>query len=106
MCIALKARSPEDALKSIELEITNLHKEMVRDGYRYCHRFQAAQQLRKIIATHEEVAELIQVGLYQKGTSPEVDQAMEKLPEIKRYLAQQIGEFSSFQQTSEALQSL
>ncbi len=67
---------------------------------------QAAQQLRKIMATHEEVAELIQVGLYQKGTSPEVDRAVEKLPEVRRYLAQQIGEFSSFQETREALQSL
>ena len=59
----------------------------------------AADELRKVLATHEEVAELIQVGLYQAESVPEVDRAIRKLPAVNRFLQQHIGEVSTFSET-------
>lgn len=66
----------------------------------------SSRALRQILATHEDAAELIQVGLYQKGTSTAIDHAIEKLPGVKGFLAQEVGEFSSFEQSIAALQAL
>lgn len=59
----------------------------------------AADELRKVLATYEEVAELIQIGLYQAESVPEVDRAIRKLPAVNRFLQQHIGEVSTFSET-------
>lgn len=66
----------------------------------------SAQRIRKLLATYEEVAELIQVGLYQSGTSSEVDEAILLRPKIRNFLQQSIGELSPIKETLRRLQAL
>lgn len=66
----------------------------------------AARRVRQILATYAELEDLIQVGAYQAGTSPQVDQAIELMPLIDRFLRQDLGERSAFAQTLQHVQVL
>lgn len=66
----------------------------------------AASEIRHLLATFEDVAEMIQVGLYQRGTTADIDQAIDQLPKINRFLQQAVGEQSSFAETSRRLSKL
>ena len=44
---------------------------------------------RRIISTYEDMAELIRLGAYRKGTNPEVDEAIYYFPRIEAILRQQ-----------------
>jgi len=57
---------------------------------------QAAQRVRQILATYEDVADLIQLGMYQKGASPQIDEAIHLMPHILAFLKQEIGQSSPF----------
>ncbi|SFI26089.1 flagellum-specific ATP synthase [Planctomicrobium piriforme] len=56
----------------------------------------AAQRVRQILATHKEVADLIQMGMYQKGASPQIDEAIQMMPHINAFLKQEIGQSGGF----------
>ncbi len=90
--LAQKGRFPAvNVLKSLSRlfrEVTSPQQQLAADGIREC------------LATYEEVAELIQVGLYQPGTSPAVDNAIHRLPAIQKFLHQRIGETSQLNQTT------
>jgi flagellum-specific ATP synthase len=43
---------------------------------------------RKIISSYEDMAELIRLGAYRKGTNPEVDEAIYYYPRIEEFLRQ------------------
>ena len=43
---------------------------------------------RALVATYEDMAELIRLGAYRKGTSEDVDRAMFYYPQIESFLAQ------------------
>ncbi len=47
---------------------------------------------RKYIATYEDMAELIRLGAYKKGSNPEVDEAMFYYPKIEEFLSQKKNE--------------
>lgn len=64
---------------------------------------QSAVQMRRILATYAEVSDLIQIGAYQKGTSPEIDRAVQLIPVIQRFLRQEIGEACPFSETTTAM---
>jgi len=57
---------------------------------------QAAQRLRQILATYDEVSDLIQLGMYQKGASPQIDEAILLMPQILAFLKQEIGRSTPF----------
>jgi flagellum-specific ATP synthase len=63
----------------------------------------AARKLRAILATYHEVQDLIRIGAYVRGSSPQVDKALELMPRVEQFLRQDIGERSTFAQTREAL---
>ena len=63
----------------------------------------AAETIRKIMATHAEVADLIRIGAYRTGTSPEIDLAVSMLPQINHFLQQATGTAVDFQNTIEQL---
>ena len=52
---------------------------------------------RDIVATYEDMAELIRLGAYRKGTSPDVDRAMFYYPQIEAFLSQKKKEKVSFE---------
>jgi flagellum-specific ATP synthase len=63
----------------------------------------AARKFRAILATYAEVLDLIRIGAYVRGTSPQVDTAIELMPKIEKFLKQDIGERSNFHETRAAL---
>ncbi len=67
---------------------------------------QYAGKVRNIMATYREMEDLIQIGAYQRGTSPKVDRAIQLMPAVKVYLQQQVGEQSKWEETEQQLKSL
>jgi flagellum-specific ATP synthase len=50
------------------------------------------QVARNLLATYEDMAEMIRLGAYRKGTSPEVDQAVQYSPALENFLRQRKDE--------------
>lgn len=67
---------------------------------------QQAARVRRIMATYREMEDLIQIGAYQQGTSPQVDLAIRLMPAVRVFLQQQVSELASFDETSQQLQTL
>lgn len=66
----------------------------------------AATSIREILATHDEVVDLIRVGAYQQGMSPLVDKAIRLRPAVETILKQQTGTFSPITKTVEAMRQV
>jgi flagellum-specific ATP synthase len=67
---------------------------------------QSAQKVRQVLATYEEVADLIQMGMYQKGSAPQIDEAIQLVPRILNYLRQDIGRSFTFAESTQQLLAL
>ncbi len=67
---------------------------------------QAAAKVKSLMATHEEVADLIRVGAYESGSSSQVDGAIKLVPAVNTLLRQDVGEFTSFDDTVNALSQI
>jgi len=65
-----------------------------------------AQTLRALLATWEENEELVRLGAYRKGSSPEVDEAIEKRPLLDMLLRQGIDETTPLEDTLLAMQRI
>ena len=52
----------------------------------------AAQRLRSLMATHRDAADLINIGAYVMGSNPEIDQAIERIGAIRKFLQQDVYE--------------
>jgi flagellum-specific ATP synthase len=46
------------------------------------------QAARALMATYSDMEELIRLGAYRRGSSPEVDRAIEANPELEAFLSQ------------------
>jgi len=60
---------------------------------------EAAGYIRKLLAVYAEAEDLINVGAYVKGTNPEIDEAIDKMPMIRDFLVQGIEEHAGLQET-------
>ena len=60
---------------------------------------QQALAIRDLLGEYGEVEDLIRIGAYQTGTSPEIDRAIRMKPMIDQFLRQSPGQFVSWQQT-------
>ena len=63
----------------------------------------AARKFRAILATHAEVHDLIRIGAYVRGSSQQVDKAIELMPRVEKFLQQDVGERSTFEETRAGL---
>ncbi len=54
----------------------------------------AASRLRQLLATYRQAEDLINVGAYQRGSSPEIDKAIELMPKINNFLRQDVDELT------------
>ncbi|NLY41504.1 MAG: EscN/YscN/HrcN family type III secretion system ATPase [Desulfovibrionales bacterium] len=63
----------------------------------------AAQKLRKILAKFAEVELLVQIGEYKKGSDKEADDALSKIDNVNAFLRQGLNEFSTMDETIQAL---
>lgn len=60
---------------------------------------EAAQRIRALLSIYEENAELIQIGAYKRGSSREIDEAIQYQPKIINFLKQGIHEDVTFEET-------
>ena len=65
-----------------------------------------ARYLRALIAVYTENYDFIQLGSYQAGNNPLLDQAINMMPHIEAFLKQDMYEYSSFKQTLESMVGL
>jgi flagellum-specific ATP synthase len=66
----------------------------------------AAQALRRILATYQQAADLIDIGAYQSGHNPELDRAVAMIADVRAFLRQGVGEAGPWPATREALLAL
>jgi flagellum-specific ATP synthase len=64
------------------------------------------QRARQLMATYNDMAEMIRLGAYRKGTDPEVDQALFYVPKMESYLTQKPNEHTSLAESYDALASI
>jgi len=50
------------------------------------------QVARNLLSVYEDMAEMIRLGAYRKGTNPEVDQAIKYYPALENFLRQRKDE--------------
>lgn len=62
-----------------------------------------AGNMRRLMATYENYADLISIGAYKAGSSEEVDTAIRFHKTIEMFLRQRVGEPFTFEQTVEAM---
>lgn len=58
----------------------------------------AIVRARKLLSTYEDMAELIRLGAYRKGSDAAVDEAIGYYPQLEEYLSQSIGENASLEE--------
>ena len=66
----------------------------------------AAEHVRTMLATYDEMADLIQIGAYTRGASPQVDRVIQLRPAIDVLLRQATGTATPFAETRAALIAL
>ncbi len=57
----------------------------------------AIVRARKLLSTYEDMAELIRLGAYRRGSDAAVDEAIGYYPMLEEYLSQSIGENASLE---------
>lgn len=67
---------------------------------------EAAGYVRRLLAVYGESEDLINVGAYAQGSNPEIDEAIEKMPDINAFLRQAIDEKSDLTETRSAMLDL
>ena len=65
-----------------------------------------ARTLRQCLAQYTQSRELIQIGAYQKGSDPAVDQAIMIKPHIDEFTQQGMKEIISYQKSLQQLQGI
>ena len=65
-----------------------------------------AGQLREVLATYEEAQDLINIGAYQRGSNPSIDDAIEKIKPVDALLKQRTDENIPFEETVEILSGI
>lgn len=64
------------------------------------------QKAKHLVGVYEDMAEMIHLGAYRKGSSPEVDEAIRLYPKLAQFLSQQKDERSTFEEGFERLQQI
>lgn len=85
----------------IQNSLSRLMKEIVSEK-----QSQLAGKLRENMAVYAESKDLIDVGAYQKGSNPLVDEAIRLNQPIKQFLKQRVEEKSMYENTTQQLEAL
>jgi len=65
-----------------------------------------AAKLRRMLAAHAAAEDFIRIGAYQKGSDPQLDQAVAVLPQLNQFLEQNSGEAASLAENLQRLMAL
>lgn len=63
----------------------------------------AAEQLKRLLAVYRESEDLINIGAYQRGSNPAIDEALEFIDDIHAFTKQRIDESAPYNETIERL---
>ncbi|GAC43128.1 flagellar protein export ATPase FliI [Paenibacillus popilliae] len=63
----------------------------------------AAEQLKRLLAVYRESEDLINIGAYQQGSNPAIDEALEFIDDIHAFAKQRIDESAPYNETIERL---
>ncbi len=66
----------------------------------------AARKIRNIMETHADVKDLLRIGAYVAGSSPQVDLVIKLMPQVNAFLQQGLNKPRTHAQTCEAMQRL
>ncbi len=67
---------------------------------------QRAVQFNEILSTYFEAEDLINIGAYVKGSNPQIDHALTKINDFRKFLKQDMNEKSSFMQAAQRLENI
>ena len=67
---------------------------------------QAASKMRTLLATYRDSKDLIDVGMYQAGSNPRLDIAIELMPSINRFLQQSVKDSVNMENTIQTLKDM
>lgn len=67
---------------------------------------EAARRIRALLAAYEEARDLVSIGAYVRGSDPEVDLALERMPDINALLRQRPDDIAGFEATIATLCSV
>jgi flagellum-specific ATP synthase len=81
--------------------VSRLMIDVISDDHR-----DSANRVREILATYRESEDLINIGAYNKGSSPKIDLAIDKIGAINDFLRQGISETAGYDETVKALAEL
>ncbi len=81
--------------------VSRLFTEIVTDEHK-----EAANKMRKLMALYRENKDLIDVGMYNAGSNPKLDIAIELMPQINSFLQQRISDSVSMDNTISTLISM
>ncbi len=86
---------------SVARSISRVAREVTDTGHQ-----QSARKLREILSVHLEAEDLIRIGAYARGSSPQVDRAIELMPFVLEFLRQNVGERAPLAQTREKMEKI
>jgi len=65
-----------------------------------------AAKLKAVLAAYKDAKDLITIGAYHRGSNSDVDEAIDKMPEIIEFLQQDVDEAVSFENTLDCIGKL
>ncbi|HRU39209.1 MAG TPA: FliI/YscN family ATPase, partial [Candidatus Goldiibacteriota bacterium] len=65
-----------------------------------------ANKLKEVISVYKNAEDLINIGAYVKGSNPQIDYAVEKIADVKKFLVQGIDEKTGYEDTLKYLSEL
>lgn len=71
----------------VTLSLSRVMDRLITDEHR-----EAAQRVRRWVATYERQRHLVELGAYRPGTDPALDEALKMMPRIRKFLSQDQGE--------------
>lgn len=66
----------------------------------------AVRSLRKDLALYERMEDMVHMGAYERGSNPELDRVLEKLPRIREFLCQNMDEACTLAEAYEGVVEL
>jgi len=68
--------------------------------------YEAARRLIRLLATYRRAEDLINIGAYVRGSNAEIDEALEKIEAIRRFLQQEVEERSGLEESFRRLKEV
>ncbi len=58
-----------------------------------------AARVKTLMAAYKDARDLINIGAYHRGSNKDIDEAIEKMPEITKFLQQDVDESKDYGET-------